>query len=517
MLWPSDSADQVLLQWTTTVNRKNSTLTCKLIYDETHHYIRIVDAATNHVLDTIDGYDVLGASISIDMKDSKASEPRAETTTSSSTTNAAPSMDSVPNDTQAHATLTIHVYPRKPPKSSSVVTSLYRTCRTTLSSKTDDSPSPTPTYVRPTSYEKYGTRYAHHRTMIVQPVEDLFHVREIVKAIQGIAKTHNPSNNLATTTVPSTICPPAIDDVNKPRHYVIICNPTSGPNKNAEQIAHERVIPMLQQANIETTICVTTHPGHAVELCHLQSEDESNKESTTPSGTGGPATHPALQRLQSDITYYNGIVVMGGDGTMHEVIQGIFSRSDAQQVLSTIPIGIIGCGTANGLATSLSYTSHSYYKDTTSSQYDFTYKGILDDIFAIAKGYTIEADLSSYSILESGAEIDAVASTDPTSMIKKYTSFLTFTYGLIAEVDIESERIHWMGHARFDVWAVVRVLFLRKYPIKLSYTTEPSSSDNTLSITDPVPSSWTTIEDKMSLLWASQVSHVSIRSNKGDC
>ena len=102
-------------------------------------------------------------------------------------------------------------------------------------------------------------------------------------------------------------------------------------------------------------------------------------------------------------------------------------------------------------------------------------------------------------------------------MIKKYTSFLTFTYGLIAEVDIESERIHWMGHARFDVWAVVRVLFLRKYPIKLSYTTEPSSSNNTLSITDPVPSSWTTIEDKMSLLWASQVSHVSIRSYKDNC
>ena len=509
-MWPTESADQVLFQWTTTISNKNSTTNCKLVYDEAHHYIRIVDTETSHVLDTIDGYDVLGAKISIDMKDDAISDPRVGTTTASSPANAAPSMDSVPIDTQGHATLTIHVYPRKPPKSSSLVTSLYRTCRTTLSLKTDESTSSTPAYVRPTSFEKYGARYAHHRTLVVQPVEDLFHVREVVKAIQGIAKTHNPNTSLETTATPSAILPPVVDNVQKQLHYVIICNPTSGPNKNAEQIAHEHVIPMLQQANIETTICVTTHPGHAVELCHLQSENESNPG---PSTIGTPVQRPGLQRLQSDITYYNGIVVMGGDGTMHEVIQGIRSRPDADQVLSTIPIGIIGCGTANGLATSLSYTSHSYFMESKSGQYNFNYKGILDDIFAIAKGYTVEADLSNYSILESTeTSIGDAASSDPkhTAMIKKYTSFLTFTYGLIAEVDIESERIHWMGHARFDVWAVVRVLFLRKYPVKLSYTTEATSSTDVPSISDPVPSSWTTIEDKITLFWASQVSHVSL-------
>ena len=69
MVWPTESANQVLLQWTPT------TTTCKLVYDEMHHYLRIVDATTNHVLDTMDGDDVLGASISIDLKD--------ETTTTS--------------------------------------------------------------------------------------------------------------------------------------------------------------------------------------------------------------------------------------------------------------------------------------------------------------------------------------------------------------------------------------------------------------------------------------------------
>ena len=506
MVWPTESANQVLLQWTPT------TTTCKLVYDEMHHYLRIVDATTNHVLDTMDGDDVLGASISIDLKDETTTtsfaDPRVVASSASAAIVENPTLDSIPTDTQAQATLTIFVYPRKPPPSSSVVSSIYRTCRSALYFKTNTEVAPTPSYERPSTFDRYGARYAHARTLMVSPVEDLTHVRVLVRAIQTLARTTHHGSHRHGTTTTTTIIPPAIPGTtDQPLHYVIICNPISGPNKNATKIAQEQVIPMLQQAHIETTLCVTTHPGHAVELCHLQSEVPPSSQEEKEDDITAPHRPTTLQRLPSDIRYFHGIVVMGGDGTMHEVIQGIRNRPDATQILSTIPIGIIGCGTANGLAASLTYTSYSSSRandddddttTTTTRPYDFTYQGITDDIFAIAKGYTIQADLSTYSILES---------TEPPA-IKEYTSFLTFAYGLIAEIDIESERIHWMGSSRFDVWAMVRVLFLRQYPIKLSYTTETTSSHTALSISDPVPSSWTTIEDKITLFWASQVSHV---------
>jgi diacylglycerol kinase family enzyme len=533
MSWPTESANQVQFQWTSSnisgAGRKASTTLCKLIYDDTHHYIRVVDSVTNHVLDTIDGYDILGANVAIEMNDAMSNAPRAITTSDAAPSDAAPTLNSKPNDTQAHATLSIYAYPRKPPKS--LITSLYRTCQNTLSSTTSASSAvPTPTYVRPTSFVKYGARSAQHRTMIVQPMEDLFHVREVVKALQRLARnsphtiasdTSEPlaaASAAATTT--TTIRPPVPFDAKATTlmHYLIICNPKAGPNQNAEQIVKEHVIPMLQQANIETTVCLTTHPGHAVELCQLRTDPQSDVQSSPIANDTTTTAIPQkqiLQRLESDITYFNGIVVMGGDGTMHEVLQGLQSRPDAKQVLTTIPIGIIGCGTANGLATSLSYTSYSYNKDTksdgSSGKYDFTYLGVINDIFGIAKGYTIEADLSTYTILESKkSNTSGTTTKEEAKSIKQYTSFLTFTYGFIAEVDIESERIHWMGHVRFDVWAVVRLLFLRTYPIKLSYTTDiPSTNTSVPSVSEPVPATWVTTEDKIILFWASQVSHVS--------
>jgi Diacylglycerol kinase catalytic domain len=500
-LWPIESANLVALQWKSgSKSRSNPTKQlCKLVYDATHHYIRIIDSTTNDVLDTIDAFDVVGASVEIDMNEvTTSAEPRAAVTNLSTNE---PSNDAVPADTQAHAKLTVYVYARKAPKS--MLSSLYHSF--SFSSKPALG-QPTPNYIRPTDFKNFSPRYAHHRSLIVEPVEDMFHVKAVVSAIQKIAQYY--------PTTSTEIIPPK-ENSNSLKNYIIICNPRSGPHRNAVEIVERHVIPMLTQANIETTLCVTTHPGHAVELCHLRENDEG-------SPLAAPLQQHLIQRLASDIAYYSGIVVMGGDGTLHEVIQGIQSRSDAKTIFQTIPIGIIGCGTANGLATSLSYTSFLYGQPEHASvvSSDFSYKGIVDDIFAIAKGYSIAADISTYSILlndatnpQTPAGPSGQTSTETQiseSRIKEYISFLTFSYGIIAEIDIESELIHWMGVNRFDVWAVVRVLFLRRYPATLSYTTEPIASGTALpSMADSIPSTWITIKDDIVLFWASHVSHVS--------
>jgi sphingosine kinase len=100
-----------------------------------------------------------------------------------------------------------------------------------------------------------------------------------------------------------------------------------------------------------------------------------------------------------------------------------------------------------------------------------------------------------------------------------YTSFLTFTWAMIADLDIESEAIRFLGSLRLDIWGAICVARGRKYRGRLSYLPPPAlwkNGDNKKttvidmpSLTDPVPSTWTVMEDAIHLLWASQVSHAS--------
>jgi hypothetical protein len=71
-----------------------------------------------------------------------------------------------------------------------------------------------------------------------------------------------------------------------------------------------------------------------------------------------------------------------------------------------------------------------------------------------------------------------------------------------------------MGSLRFDIWAVWRVIALRKYHARFSYL--PATAQNSKAVisdmpalNDPVPKDWVTSEDDFYLFWASQVTHAS--------
>ena len=53
---------------------------------------------------------------------------------------------------------------------------------------------------------------------------------------------------------------------------------------------------------------------------------------------------------------YKGILVISGDGLIHEVLNGLMLRDDWEQAIRT-PIGQIGAGSANGLCCSMAYLS----------------------------------------------------------------------------------------------------------------------------------------------------------------
>lgn len=57
------------------------------------------------------------------------------------------------------------------------------------------------------------------------------------------------------------------------------------------------------------------------------------------------------------LKWKRGIVTIGGDGVLFEVINGIMERPDWKHVMKSIPLAIIPGGSGNGLAKSLSFCS----------------------------------------------------------------------------------------------------------------------------------------------------------------
>jgi sphingosine kinase len=86
----------------------------------------------------------------------------------------------------------------------------------------------------------------------------------------------------------------------------------------------------------------------------------------------------------------------------------------------------------------------------------------------------------------------------------------------VADIDIDSEMLHFLGEVRFDIWGVMRILWLRRYKARFSFL-KPDKNVSIDSIampalSDPVPSNWETMEDDFILFWASNVSHASMNN-----
>lgn len=130
--------------------------------------------------------------------------------------------------------------------------------------------------------------------------------------------------------------------------------------------------------------------------------------------------------------------MVGGDGIFHEMINGLMRNPN--KAVQQIPIGYIPGGSGNALAKNLDtpYVEHA--------------------IVNVIKMYVQPLDLFSYRYLSHG--VDDV----------KY-GFLEVMWTLIADIDIESERIRWAGNLRFTLWAILRVIAMRRYSGTLYYTT----------------------------------------------
>ncbi|KZS21751.1 Sphingosine kinase 1 [Daphnia magna] len=197
------------------------------------------------------------------------------------------------------------------------------------------------------------------------------------------------------------------------QRLLIFVNPNSGPGV-ALKTFNTRIRSFLGEANISYDLIVTSHVGH----CQKIVQDSR------------------------DLAKYTGLVAVSGDGLLYEIYNGLFAREDWDSICR-IPVGAIPQGSGNGLARSLAHFKNEPY----------LYDPLVVSVLNVVKLKSREMDLCLVN----------------TTKFPKLISFLSVGWGLMADIDIESERLRMIGEARFTVGALARIMRLRTYKATVSY------------------------------------------------
>ncbi|EDR14311.1 uncharacterized protein LACBIDRAFT_306015 [Laccaria bicolor S238N-H82] len=194
--------------------------------------------------------------------------------------------------------------------------------------------------------------------------------------------------------------------VERSRRLLVFVNPHGG-TKKAVSIFVKVVEPIFRAAGCGLDVIYTTHQGHAYEVV---------KESPLE---------------------YAAIITVSGDGLIHEVINGLSHHGNPIKALST-PVAPIPAGSGNGLSLNL--------------------LGIKDGFdvglaaLNVIKGRPMKVDL--FSMTQGG---------------KRSLSFMSQALGLMADLDLGTEHLRWMGDTRFMVGLLKGIAQLKPCPIQLSF------------------------------------------------
>ena len=179
--------------------------------------------------------------------------------------------------------------------------------------------------------------------------------------------------------------------------FIITVNPHGGKKLGPRLL--NRVKPLFEAKGIELFVVETTFAGHAKELAN-----------------------------QLNITEYDGFIGIGGDGTLHEIINGMLSRHDGRK----IPIGIIPGGSGN------------------SYMHDLQLTDPLKAAKAIINGKTRALDTAKVEV----------------NHIIKYSNNM-IGWGLVTDVGNQAEHFRWLGTNRYTILSVVEVLRHKSRPAAL--------------------------------------------------
>jgi len=198
-----------------------------------------------------------------------------------------------------------------------------------------------------------------------------------------------------------------INKIVEKKKILVIVNPKSGPGKG-QKVVEMEVEPILKMSrSVDFDIQLTKAPKHATEIV----------KGVIPG-------------------QYDVILSAGGDGTFHEVIQGLLDRPDWYSMVKSTTLVQVPCGSGNAVAASTDVWN------------------VSSAVYVALRGVPQKMDIASIIQPESG---------------RRLYSFLSVTYGMVANLDIGTEHLRWMGGTRF-IWGAIREILTQKtYSIDIQF------------------------------------------------
>lgn len=273
------------------------------------------------------------------------------------------------------------------------------------------------------------------------------------------------------------------------KRFLIFVNPASGQGKSVV-LTRSSILPMIHESNIPYELYITEYQGHIEEI--LQNKDPK-------------------KRLAHPIEDYSTILSIGGDGTYAEIINGLLERKekDGKELLKKIPILPLPTGSGNALNRSILFANHET-------------SHLINAVFNACRGFSFPKDLCEIHFLPSPQlELEKLLQKDKKSppLDHPVHSFLLMAYGMMADLDINSEHLHALGELRFYIYAIIYVIMQKQYSATLTMKLleNPKELDNPKlqNIIIPTPGrekdpTWLTIESrKFAFIGILMVSHVS--------
>lgn len=200
----------------------------------------------------------------------------------------------------------------------------------------------------------------------------------------------------------------------KHKRIKVLINPFGGAGR-AQAIYNNQIGPIFEAAACTIDVEQTTHRGHAISLAE-----------------------------ELDIEAYDVLACASGDGLPMECFNGLGAKKNAGEALRKVAVVQLPCGTGNAMSWNLNGTAEPSQA-----------------ALAIVKGVSSPLDLASI-----------------TQGDKRTLSFLSQSLGIVAESDLGTENMRWMGDLRFTIGFLVRVFGKTLYPIDYAVKTEIDSKED---------------------------------------
>ncbi|MFQ6674882.1 MAG: diacylglycerol/lipid kinase family protein [Fidelibacterota bacterium] len=176
------------------------------------------------------------------------------------------------------------------------------------------------------------------------------------------------------------------------KRFMLAVNPSGGIRRSLEIL--DAVRPVFDEAGMDLKVWETEYAGHAADMIHSM-----------------------------DLGELDGFCIIGGDGTLHELVNGLLTRADG----ATVPVGCIPGGTGN------SFMHHLECLDAVKAAR------------RIVRGNRRPIDVAR------------VTTGDETVYC-----FNIVGWGIVTDINRMAERIRWLGESRYSVSTLAHIVTLRR-------------------------------------------------------